>query len=90
MSLPRCSTTPSPTILIAHESVGPIDISRIVRLLRLTVGEGRESDASFELLVQASPDVPIDVPVALDDLFLLPHTSGTSGRPKGVMLSHAT
>ena len=30
------------------------------------------------------PDADID----LDDLLLLPHTSGTTGSPKGVMLSH--
>lgn len=31
---------------------------------------------------------PIDEPVTLDELFMIQYTSGTSGRPKGVMLTH--
>ena len=31
----------------------------------------------------------VDESVGFDDLFLLPHTSGTTGQPKGVMFSHA-
>ena len=30
----------------------------------------------------------VDEPVGLDDLFMIQYTSGTSGRPKGVMLTH--
>jgi fatty-acyl-CoA synthase len=37
----------------------------------------------------AGDDVtPIDEPIGLDDLFMIQYTSGTSGRPKGVMLTH--
>jgi fatty-acyl-CoA synthase len=33
-------------------------------------------------------DGTVDEPIALDDLFMIQYTSGTSGRPKGVMLTH--
>lgn len=36
----------------------------------------------------ADPDLPV-VPTAPDDLVVLGYTSGTSGAPKGVMLTHA-
>ena len=42
----------------------------------------------FEALVAESPDDPIEAAVDLDDLCLLPHTSGTTGTPKGIMLTH--
>ena len=43
---------------------------------------------AFEALVAESPDDPVEVAVAMDDLCLLPHTR-TVGAPKGVMLTHA-
>ena len=38
--------------------------------------------------MDGSPDDPIDESVGLADLLLLPHTSGTTGEPKAVMLTH--
>lgn len=47
-----------------------------------------DSDIAYEQLVQNSVDAPIDAGIALRDLCMLPYTSGTTGVPKGVMLTH--
>jgi fatty-acyl-CoA synthase len=43
----------------------------------------------FEALAVESPGHPVEVPVSMEEVCLLPHTSGTTGPPKGVMLTHA-
>ena len=45
-------------------------------------------DVDYEQLIATSRDDPLEVVVAFDDLCMLPHTSGTTGAPKGVMLTH--
>lgn len=50
---------------------------------RFTAAGGRGLDG-----LAAPSKERIDVEVGLDDVFMIQYTSGTSGRPKGVMLTH--
>ena len=51
--------------------------------VRLTGNDGTD------LAALHGSDEPVDEPVAPDDVLMIQYTSGTSGRPKGVLLSHA-
>ena len=42
----------------------------------------------YEPAVAAAPPTPRDRPTSLDDVAVLLYTSGTTGRPKGAMLTH--
>ncbi|MFF3985916.1 long-chain fatty acid--CoA ligase [Streptomyces sp. NPDC001797] len=48
-----------------------------------------EVGPEYEELLAAAADDPIDEPVAPDDTCIIMYTSGTTGRPKGAMLTHA-
>ena len=47
-----------------------------------------EVGAEYEELVASAADEPIDQPVTADDTCIIMYTSGTTGRPKGAMLTH--
>jgi fatty-acyl-CoA synthase len=77
-----------PTVLIQHRVTDPIPLPASVRH-RIAVADPMDGAFEFEALVAESSDDPIEVSVGMDDLCLLPHTSGTTGSPKGIMLTHA-
>ena len=77
-----------PAALIQHAATDPAPVQGPVGR-RIAVAGPIRGALAFEALVAESPDDPVEVAVAMDDLCLLPHTSGTVGAPKGVMLTHA-
>jgi fatty-acyl-CoA synthase len=59
------------------------DLSHLV-LVRHVIPTGR-----YESLIGSTAAADLDEPVGLDELCMIQYTSGTSGRPKGVLLSHS-
>jgi fatty-acyl-CoA synthase len=77
-----------PRVLVQHAATDPTPAPDSVQH-RVAVGGPIEGALDFEALVAESPDDPVEVAVGMEDICLLPHTSGTTGAPKGVMLTHA-
>jgi acyl-CoA synthetase (AMP-forming)/AMP-acid ligase II len=77
-----------PRVLVQQAATDPTAVAGSVRQ-RIAVAGSIQGALDFEALVAESPDDPVEVAVGMEDVCLLPHTSGTSGPPKGVMLTHA-
>lgn len=77
----------SPTVVVSEQGAAGIRLPSGIRS-RVVVGSTADTDVDYEQLLARSPDAAVDGMTELDDLCMLPHTSGTTGRPKGVMLTH--
>ena len=78
----------SPAVLVEHGVTGPVLASRSARQ-RVTVGGVADGAVDYETLVAESPEDRVDAGVDMGEVLLLAHTSGTTGPPKAIMLTHA-
>ena len=72
-----------PTLLLHTE-----DFSDTVPVTAMPVVMLQVDDGTSLRALMADDSTPVDESIELDDLFMIQYTSGTSGRPKGVQLSH--
>ena len=77
-----------PLIVLEHAALPETAFAPSV-LHRIAVGGSRAGALDYESLFSERGARDSDVAVDLDDLLFLPHTTGTTGLPKGVMLTHA-
>ena len=77
----------SPTVVVVEQTSVGVSLPSGM-WSRVVVGRATGAEIDYEHLVTESTDAPVDEVIGLDDVCMLPHTSGTTGTPKGVMLTH--
>ncbi len=83
------------SVLVVQESLYPLlkTVRQQLRGLKTVIIVGRQADAGdvlfTDLIRQSSPKHPPQLQISwTEDLVALPYSSGTTGLPKGVMLTH--
>ena len=81
----------SPRVVAADGFLAELELPSSVEA-RVVVGADANDESYprsyvYEEFLANSPDVAVEVPAQMDRLCLLPHTSGTTGSPKGIMLT---
>jgi len=71
-------------VLFVHESVEAIARAAKLETVERIIVIGKDYD---DWIAAAKPDTP-NVPLEDWDVFCIPYTSGTTGKPKGCLLSH--
>ncbi len=71
------------TMLVAASA-----LREVAGRLRDDLGLTVLGDDEYEALLERQPAEPIDEAVSLDDVCMIMYTSGTTGRPKGAVLTH--
>jgi fatty-acyl-CoA synthase len=73
-------------VVIAEDAAAATELPWGAQALHV---RGEPSTGSFEALIAGARTTRADASVDPDDVCIMPHTSGTTGSPKGVMLTHA-
>ena len=74
--------------ILAHEAIFAAVETISIIPLKIKTGQATESWLSYTELLYESNNTPLDCPLAEDGLSTILYTSGTTGKPKGVLFSY--
>jgi len=77
----------SPTVVVSNGPFDEVSFPSSV-ISHLVLDMSADAGIGYEGLIARSPEDAVDEDIGLDEVCFLPHTSGTTGSPKGVMLTH--